>query len=431
MVDALESSHVSFVGHCDLDGEPAFKMALERFGDRWYLYMANLASSGWSIADVTEPAAPELVTQLDGPANTMTKQVQVADGRMITSLEEPYKGYGPRDDPMDPAEPYEEGAYIWDLTDDPLEPEVIGHYGTGGMGTHRNFYTGGRYVYMCAQPAEFAEIEPTKNFMLTVVDIDDPSEPEEVGRWWWPGQSKHDEEEAEETFYFHGPAYVRGDRAYLSYGRKGLVTLDVSDPTEPELVCQMGIGDGVGNWLGVHSFVPIPGTNLAAANTEVTEEGSPLDDDGGTMDVAYLVNIADEGPPHHEPRQGATGYRVVSSLPVPVPDPHLPYQNYFEKAGRFGPHNQHHPRGEPTRYRTSDYLFMAYTNAGLRIYDISDPLAPREAGHFVPVDPPAFIGDRLDSGPVGHFEDVLVDSRGYIYCTDVTYGLIILESDLL
>ena len=79
---------------------PGFKMGLQVVGDRWYLYLAHLWHRGWSVLDITKPEAPQLVRSIDGPSNTWTIQVQVAGGRMITSLEKIDSGWG--DDPTAP-----------------------------------------------------------------------------------------------------------------------------------------------------------------------------------------------------------------------------------------------------------------------------------------------------------------------------------------
>jgi hypothetical protein len=77
------------VAYHDLDGRPAFKMAMQVVDDRWYLYLAHLWDRGWSILDVTEPFHPELVRFVEGPDNSMTIQVQVSHGLMLTALERP------------------------------------------------------------------------------------------------------------------------------------------------------------------------------------------------------------------------------------------------------------------------------------------------------------------------------------------------------
>lgn len=420
--DTAESRAVSLVGFHDLEGRPPFKIAIREADGRRYLYLAHFFYSGWSIVDVTDPSAPTLEAHVEGPPNTTTKNIQVADDLLLTSLERPAPGYGPVDDPMDPDEPHEEGAYVWDVSD-PTEPERLAHYETGGTGTHRNFHVGGDYAYMAAWPAEY------EGAILTVLDLSDPARPEEVGRWWWPGQAP-DEDEPTEPFYFHGPAYVRGDRAYLSYGRVGAVTLDVSDPTDPEYVTHLPLSRGLGSGLGVHSFVPVPDTDLAVVNTEAIAESSPTKD-GEPLNVTFLVDVSDEREPGFQPGEGAVGPKVVSSVPMPTPSEAVPYGTYYEKGGRFGPHNQHHPGESGPRLVTDDWLFMTYFNAGLRVFDVSDPLAPVERGYYVPDDPDRRAGSRPSSALVSHFEDVVVGDRGYVYCSDANHGLFVLETDLL
>lgn len=425
--DPIERRDVSLVGFHDLEGRPAFKIALQEVDGRWYLYLADFWHSGWTVLDVTEPSTPEFLTHIDGPDNTFTLQVQVADGLLVTSLEQPRIR-----DPANPTEyglpaydpegSYAAGAYVWDVESDPEDPELLGQYESGGTGTHRNFYTGGDYAYMCSGPEGF------DGKCLTVVDLSDPESPEEVARWWWPGQAP--DEEADERYYCHGPAYRRGDRIYLSYGSVGALILDVEDETDPTLLSRVDFGD-FGSWLGTHSAIPIPGRDLLTVNTEAINEGGPLDDDGEPLNYTVIVDVSDvDGPRFDGQRQ--VGPRIVGSVPMPTPEADAPYDTYYDRPGRFGPHNQHHHRGESTRFETDDRLIMTYFNGGLRIFDISDPRHPTPAGHYVPENPDERVGSpRPGSGLVSTLEDVVVDDRGYIYTTDPQQGLFVLESDRL
>lgn len=424
--DPIEQRGVSFVGFHDLDGRPAFKIAQQVVGDRRYLYLADFWTSGWSILDVTDPTDPEFVRHIEGPENTFTLQVQVADGLMVTSLESPRirdpvntTEYGLPD--YDPADPYEAGAYVWDVESDPTDPTLLGQYELGGDGTHRNFYTGGDYMYMCAG------IDGFEGKCLTVVDVSDPTEPEEVAQWWWPGQAP--DETADERYYAHGPAYRRGDRLYLSYGSVGALILDISDETDPELLGRLDFGD-FGSWLGTHSAIPVPGRDLMVVNTEAINEGTPFEREGGEpVNYVVLVDISEVEDPHFDGKR-QVGPRIVSSFPLPTPESDAPYDSYYERPGRFGPHNQHHARGESNRLQTDEYVVMSYFNAGLRLFDISDPLQPAEVGHYVAENPESRVGTpRPGTGLVSTFEDVVVDDRGYIYCTDPQQGLFVLESE--
>jgi hypothetical protein len=53
---------------------------------------------------------------------------------------------------------------------------------------------------------------------------------------------------------------------------------------------------------------------------------------------------------------------------------------------------------------------------------------PEEIGYFVPDDPPVRRGPVPDQ-LVTQFEDVLVDDRGNIFCTDKNRGLFVLRFD--
>jgi len=72
-------------------------------------------------------------------------------------------------------------------------------------------------------------------------------------------------------------------------------------------------------------------------------------------------------------------------------------------------------------------LHLTYFNAGLRIYDVSVPTVPREVGYFVPPDPKKRYGTFPKSRLAVQTEDVLVDTRGYIYITHKNQGLWVLK----
>ncbi len=391
--------NVEVVGYSDLDGRPGFKMAIQRAGGRWYLYVAHLWHSGWSILDVTEPAAPRLARFIEGPANTWTIQIQVADGRMVTALETIAPGWG-----GDPGLPNEEGVLIWDVSD-PVAPRRLGHFRTGGSGTHRNYYDGGRYLHLAAGLPGYC------GNVYQVVDIVDPAAPREVGRWWYPGQwVEGGEEGAPPDTSLHGGAYVEGDRAYLPYGGAGLVILDVADPTAPRFVSRLGFSPPFPSFIAVHTAVPLEGRRLVVVNSEAIAEG--CDEPVG---MAGLVDVGDERRP-----------RLVSLFPLPVPPPSAPFRNFCERGGRFGPHNQHQPQHQAALLDRDDLVYLTYFNAGLRVFDISDPRLPREVGYFVPPDPVIRRGP-LPTALVPQAEDVVVDARGYAYVTDKHHGLYVLR----
>lgn len=394
--------NVEAVGYIDLGGKPGFKMALHKHGERWYFYVAHLWEPGWSIVEVTDPARPRPVQFIPGPDNTWTLQLQIADGKMITGLEKvPANWPGA---PGDPNKPYEEGFYIWDLAD-PENPRKIGHYRTGGDGTHRNYYDGGRYVHATVLPAGF------DGHIYQIVDIADPANPVGRGRWWRKGQwLAGGEGGVPFGTMLHGGAYVVGDRAYLPYSAGGFVILDIADLDAPKLVSDLPFSPPFQSFIAVHTALPLPRRKLAVVNSEAIAENCDE-----PLGYAGLVDIADETKP-----------RLTALFPLPAPPPDAPFRNFCERGGRFGPHNQHQAQNQPILYQDDNLVFLSYFNAGLRIVDITDARLPREVGYFIPPDPVERRGPQ-PSRLVCQSEDVLVDSRGFIFVSDKNHGIYVLR----
>jgi hypothetical protein len=163
--------------------------------------------------------------------------------------------------------------------------------------------------------------------------------------------------------------------------------------------------------MGVHSVLPLARRGLAVIDGEAHEErcAEPLS-------IAGIVDVSDPTHPW-----------LVSTLPLPVPSPGLPYRSYCDKGGRFGPHNLHLPQGRPELEDRDDIVYLTWFNAGLRVYDISEARAPREIGRFVPADPVQRHGPLPATGLVTQSEDVLVDRRGVVYLSDKNQGLHLLR----
>ena len=407
-------------------GEPGYKLAIQEVGGRWYLYVSHLWWSGWDIVDVTDPRAPKLLKTIEGPSNTWTLQIDLTDGKLLTPLQPRGESWG--GDP-DPTKRGEEGFILWDVSD-PVNPKQLNRYKTGGTGSHFSFYSGGPYVHITAGGL--------KGFTGSIYEIVDWKKNVEVGRWWLPGQK---EGEPPDKGSLHGPPYVVDNLAYISYGQAGMVIVDISDVTKPQFVGRLDFHPPFGSTsVGTHSVQPLKGRGLAVVLTEsVVVNGcddksevptfwsagpiKPLRQvDMQPVSLAGIVDIKDPKNP-----------RLISILPVPVPPPDSPYKNFCEKQGRFGPHNlnRHHSRFVDSN---ENMVYIAYDNAGLRVFDISDARLPREVAYFIqPMPGPA--ANRRSPANLARgacplcimTEDVLVDTRGNIYLTDSNQGLWILR----
>ena len=416
-LNPVECENVTPLGYHDLEGRPGFKMGVWETDGTWYLYIGHLFHSGWSVLDVTDPRNPTLENFIEGPPDTWTLQMLGIDGRLITYYEQPAVGWDPVDGPqLDETGESTSGIGVWDATGNPTQPERVGFFDIEGSGSHRNHYDGGDYVY------GHAEFEGWNGAIFVMVDVSDPTNPTEAGRAWWPGQAPDEEttEEAEKAD-FHGPAYPDDGQnpthAYLSYGDLGMVTADVSDPENPELVNRTNFGDVGDTPVANHTAILQPGTDIVWTSSEAIFEGLE-------QQWTYVFGVDKENPDSEH---------IISVFPTPTPPRRFPYDNYYEKGGRFGPHNQHHYQYNDDYYNPSKSDVIAYTwfNAGLRLVDVSDPWAPKEVGKYVPPDPDVRLSTQPQQSLVTQTEDVLIDSRGYVYLTHKNQGLHVVESALL
>jgi hypothetical protein len=398
-----ETAHnTRIVSYSDVDGRGgAFKLAILERAGRWYLYAGHLWHRGWSILDVTDPEEPEYVRFIPGPDNTWTIQMDVNAGKMITALERMPASWG-----GDPTRPFDEGVLIWDIETDPTNPTRLGHFRTGGTGTHRNFYPGGRYVHLAAGMPGY------QGNIYVIIDILDPSRPVEAGRWWVPGQhTAGGEQLSEPGVSLHGPPHVVGDRAFLSYGGAGMIILDIQDVARPQLVGRLDFSPPFLSNIGVHSVLPLPARQLAAVCSEAIGE-----DCGEPLNHTSLVDISDPSQPV-----------LRSVFPVPVPPEGAGFSDFCQReGGRFGPHNFNQHHHSPHTDHSDRLIYQTYFSAGLRIYDIENPRLPQEVGYFIPPDPTQRFGP-VPSGTIVQSEDVLVDRRGFIYLSNKQQGIWILR----
>ncbi len=391
--------NVRVIAYSEVQGRPPFKMAIQERQGHWYLYMGHLWDRGWTIMDVTQPSRPRIVQFVPGPTNTWTIQMEIEDNKMITALERIPPGWG-----GDPSQPNDEGVLIWSLAD-PINPQLLGQFHTGGSGTHRDGYFGGRYVHLAAGMPGYS------GNIYVIIDINDPSNPVEVSRWWVTGQWVDGGETPTPGVSLHGPPQLEGNLAYVPYGAAGMVILDISDVAYPQKIGQLPFTPPFLSNIGAHSVVVIPPRNLAIVNSE-----SIAEDCNEALNHASVVDVSDP-----------TNPKLLSVFPVPVPPRGLPYTNFCAKHGRFGPHNQNQHRHSPFTQHSDHLVYLTYFNAGLRIVDISDPRLPREVGYFLPPPPVRRYGPQPVGALVSQTEDLLVDTRGYIYTNDKNEGLWILR----
>jgi hypothetical protein len=365
------------VAHSDLGG---FGDGMQVARHREALYVGHMGTSGMgtSVLDLTDPRAPAVVAGIPAAPGSHSHKVQVGNDLLLVNEERFREG-----------DPFSAGMIVYDVSE-PLNPHPVGRFESGGLGVHRIVFTGGRYAYASAIPDGFDDR------IWVIVDLSDPTHPVEAGRWWWPGMWRGG---GEASTWPHGKRYAAhhalldGDTAYLGYGDAGMVVLDVSNVTSPQLVSHLEWSPGG----DTHTCLPLPTRRVVVTTDEAVKDLCRED-----QKLVRTIDVSDARSP-----------RVVGICPPPDDE-------FCERGLRFGPHNLH--ENLPGSYRSETLIFVTYFNAGVRVYDIADAAAPREIAYWVPEAPAGQIAPQIN--------DLYVDESGLIYTTDrIGGGLYVLEPD--
>jgi len=361
-----------------------------------YLYVAHLGTSAMalSILDCQDPANPILVRQIEHPANTHRHKVQIVGNVLIQNSEVPYFLRGKYDTEDKPIT----GLCVFDLTD-PTDPVQIGFHPAPGKGVHRIWYSEAPYAHIAAWLPDVHERA------YQIVDLSNPREPKMAGSWWIPGTKDGDpdpwvplQEHAE--YHVHG-IIPHGNRAYVSCVDAGFALLDISEVSSPKVLGHVNWSPPYAGYL--HTALPLPSRGLVVGVTEAIHFTAEQDGDKRI----WMIDVREERNPV-----------TISSFPQPKPPTGSPWQSFWERGRRFGPHNVHENR--PGSFHSETLIFSTWYNAGLRIHDVSNADRPEEVGYFIPPTP-----DGQESPQIN---DVFVDADGLVYITDrINGGIYIVE----
>ena len=373
-----ESSRMRLVGHNDMGGRGDC-MHVNVVGVHAFVGHMGQTRLGTSILDVSDPSQPRVVAQIQAPDGIHTHKVQVVDDVMLVNHER----YGS-------STTGQGGLAAYDVSR-PDDPRQIGFLPMPGKGVHRMTWWGGQYAWTTGSDEGYVDQ------FLIVVDVSDPSRLVEAGRWWYPGTHQAAGETfarpPDRTHRLHH-ALVDGDRAYLGHRDVGLVILDISDPTSPTFVSELGFGL---ESRRSHTALRLPGRDVVVVTDEATTDGCT-----DPHRRVRIVDIADEKQP-----------QLLATLPIPE-------GNFCDRGGRFGPHNLHEHR--PGSLQSSNRIYLTYFNAGVRVYDVTNASSPRELGYYIPPAPAGRSSIQMN--------DLTVTSDGLIWATDRhAGGLYVLELD--
>jgi len=406
-MSAKSTRGLRFLGHSDQGGRPD---GLQVMVHRGYAYVAHPWSQGFSIVDVREPTRPKPVNYVAAPANTWSIHLQTHDNLLLVVHaldlfadasfvdERTYYTRSVGDTVgSSRARNWSAGMAIYDLSQ-PEQPRQVGFFPVNGVGVHRIWYTGGRWAYVSAL------LDGYTDYILLIVDLQDPTRPVEAGRFALPGMHAAAGETPnwpQDKRYALHHAVVAGDIAYACWRDGGLSILNVADRHAPSLISHRNWSPPFGG--GTHSALPLPSRNLLLVADEAV-----LDEQQDGLKLTWVFDI-------REPSNPVS----ISTLPTPAD------QDYTLKGGHFGPHNLHENR--PGSFVSDTLVFATYQNAGIRVFDISNAYQPREVASYVPADPVRMVDKRPGRPAVIQSADLFVDARGLVYATDSNAGLSILE----
>jgi hypothetical protein len=356
---------------------------------RRVLWLAHeSAPKNFTAVDVTDPRKPKMIIQTDLPhADVRSNSLDVVGDVMAVAYQTKKWGQKPA------------GFDLFDISK-PEQPKLITHFDTSGpssRGAHCVWFVDGEYLHLTSGSADFEPTHQKDDQFYRIFDVRNPSKPVEVGRWWYPGTRKGDSAPPPPRHPRFDGGYrphntnvypQRPDRAYIGYIDGGAWILDISDKSRPKPVGHLQYSPPYNGFS--HTVLPLIERQLLVISDECVR------DDG--EDWPKLTWVVDA--------------RVESNL-VPVATLPLPPADVFiKRGGRYGSHNLHENLPGPCSFRSENVVFGTFFNGGVRAFDLSNPLQPKEAGYFVPGAP------SLAPKGSAQINDVWVDENRLVYAVD-------------
>jgi hypothetical protein len=399
--------NMRILGHSDMGGRPDGIQIMVSDG---YAYVGHVFNNGFSVMDVRDPKNPKFVKHVPQPKGTWSQHVQTHGDIMLVNnmcnmleIEEMagrnyYSGsVGMKMDVDNVGVPFSAGIRVYDIKDR-ANPREIGFLEVPGLGVHRMYWDGGDWIYFSALPSGWSDD------IFMIADFRDPTKPVVVSELGLPGMNlTAGETPFWDQKYRHAlhHAIVKGDLACGAWRDGGVTLMDVSDRHNPKILshdnpCPPFAGS-------THNCLPLLDRGLMFVVEESIADNL---EDGIKRNWIYDISVP-ENP--------------VTIATAPIPDDF----DYAKKPGQFGPHNLHENRVEG--FQSDTLIFVTYQNAGVRVYDITDPFRPVEAAACVPPAPKEIVDRRPGRPVVIDTVDAYVDKNGLIYVTDFNAGLYIME----
>lgn len=404
--DQAMAHNMKLVSHHELEGYGGMGegIAMQLADDgRRILWMAHeSAPKNFTGVDVSDPRNPRVIVQTELPhMKVRSNSLDVVGNLMVVASQVKDLGAKPA------------GFNVYDISK-PETPRLISHFDCSGpysRGVHAVWFVDGKTVHMASGAPDFQPHDPKDDQIYRIVDISDPAQPRETGRWWYPGTRVGDEAPRparlpgiyDTGFRAHNTNVFpeRPDRAYVGYIDGGALVLDIADPSKIRVVSQWNHSPPFNGFT--HTVLPLFDRGLWIVSDECVQ------DDG--KDWPKLVWVVDA-------RSDANPV-PISTFPAP------PHATFAKRGGRFGAHNLHENLPVPCSFKSDTLFIGTFFNAGVRVYDTSNPYQVEEVGYYVPPTP------ALAPKGAVQLNDVYVDEQRLVYTVDrFSGGLYILEMNV-
>lgn len=359
------------------------------------------APKNFSGIDVTDPKNPKMIVQTDLPHMKLRSNSLDVYGDILAVA------YQTQTVGLKPA-----GVDLFDVSD-PEHPKLLSHFDCSGphsRGVHALWFVDGKYIHMSSGSSDFEPTHPNDDQFYRILDVSDPKNPLEAGRWWYPGTRKGDSApppprhpKFDTGYRVHNSNVFPREpgRAYVGYIDGGAFVLDISDMKNIQVISHWNHSPPLNGFI--HTVLPLFDRNLWIVSDECVR------DDG--EDWPKLVWVIDSS--------DAKNPLSLSTFPMPSVD------IFGKRGGRYGAHNLHENLPVPGSFYSDTIIIGSFFNGGIRVFDTTDPYRVEEIAYYVPGAP------KLSPAGAIQINDVYVDDHGIVYGVDrFAGGLYILEMNI-
>ena len=403
--DQTLSRNMTLLAHHELGGfgglGEGMGLQITKDGRRIMWLAHESAPKNFSGVDVTDPKKPNLIVQTDLPHMQLRSNSLDVWGDLLAVA------YQTQTVGLKPA-----GVDIFDVSD-PEHPKLLSHFDCSGpfsRGVHALWFVDGKYIHMSSGSDDFEPTHPLDDQFYRILDVSDPKNPVEAGRWWYPGTRVGDSTppparhpKFDTGYRVHNTNVFPREptRAYVGYIDGGAFVLDISDMKNIQVVSHWNHSPPLNGFI--HTVLPLFDRKLWIVSDECV-----FDDGIDWPKLVWVIDSRDEKNP-----------LSISTFPMP------PVEVFSKRGGRYGAHNLHENLPVPGSFYSDTIIIGTFFNGGIRVFDTTDPYRVEEIAYYVPGAP------KLSPAGAVQINDVYVDENAIVYGVDrFGGGLYILEMNI-